>query len=84
MAKKKAKKVNKASGRSYVYDKEYAATEKQKKNRAARNKTRREAAKDGLVSKGDGKDVHHKDGNPRNTSKSNRQVTSKKVNRSKK
>ena len=32
-----------------------------KKKRAMRNKARRVAKKAGLVKKGDGKDVHHKD-----------------------
>lgn len=38
----------------------YNSTPEQKKNRAARNKARRQAMKDGRVSKGDGKDVGHK------------------------
>jgi hypothetical protein len=45
------------------YKSEYAnyhASEKQKKNRAARNAARRDMEKDGRVSKGDGKDVDHK------------------------
>ncbi len=62
----------------------YHGTEEQKKNRAGRNKTRRQAERDGLVSKGDGMDVHHKDRNPRNVSKKNRQVMKKSLNRSKK
>jgi hypothetical protein len=44
------------------YDKEYAqyqGTEEQKKKRAQRNKARREAIREGKVSKGDGKDVAH-------------------------
>jgi hypothetical protein len=36
------------------------------------------------VKKGDGKDVHHKDGNPKNNSKKNLRVESKKTNRSRK
>lgn len=45
------------------YKKEYAnyqGTEKQKTNRAARNKARREMERKGAVHKGDGKDVDHK------------------------
>jgi len=45
------------------YKKEYAeyhSSEEQKKNRAARNTARRQAERDGKVSKGDGKDVAHK------------------------
>jgi len=38
----------------------YQGTEKQKKNRAKRNAARREMAKEGKVTKGDGKDVSHK------------------------
>lgn len=39
---------------------EYHSKPEQKKNRAQRNSARREAEKDGRVSKGDGKDVDHK------------------------
>ena len=35
----------------------------------------------GLVKKGDGKDVHHKDRNPRNNKRSNLRIQSKKKNR---
>ena len=44
------------------YKKEYAnyhAKPKQKKRRAARNKANREARKMGLMTQGDGNDVHH-------------------------
>ena len=44
------------------YAKEYAqyqGTEEQKKNRAQRNKARRELLREGKVRKGDGKDVAH-------------------------
>lgn len=44
------------------YKREYATyqgTEEQKKNRAQRNKARRQLTKEGKVHKGDGKDVHH-------------------------
>ena len=44
------------------YDKEYAdyhAKPEQKKRRAARNKARREAMKEGKVHKGDGKELDH-------------------------
>lgn len=59
----------------------YNAKPEQKKRRAARNAARRQAIRDGRASKGDGKDVHHKDGNPKNNKKSNIAVTSKKANR---
>ena len=37
----------------------------------------------GRVRKGDGKDIDHKDGNPRNNSRKNLRVTSKSYNRGK-
>ena len=46
--------------RNYAQEyKQYQGTEEQKKNRAARNAARRKLMKDGVVKKGDGKDVHH-------------------------
>lgn len=66
------------------YKKEYAAYHSktdQKKNRAGRNKARRSAMAAGKVKKGDGQDVHHKDGNPRNNKKGNVKVVSRKKNR---
>ena len=41
------------------YDK-FQSSEKEKKNRADRNKRRRKAEREGKVKKGDGKDIHHK------------------------
>ena len=49
------------------YKKEYKrdhASRKAKLDLASRNKVRRQALKKGNVKKGDGKDVHHVDGNP--------------------
>ena len=43
----------------------YQGKEEQKKRRTARNASRAAMKKKGKVSKGDGKDVHHKDGNPK-------------------
>jgi|TARA_R110000787_G_scaffold231097_1_gene338571 hypothetical protein len=60
----------------------YQGKKKQIKNRTARNSSRAAMVKKGKVSKGDGKDVHHKDGNPRNKKASNLSVTSKAKNRS--
>ena len=68
------------------YKKEYAnyhSSPKQKKRRAARNKARSLLEKKGLVHKGDGKDVHHRDGNTKNNRSSNLAVTSRKSNRGK-
>lgn len=61
--------------------KEYHSKDDQKKNRAGRNKARRTALAAGKVKKGDKKDVHHKDGNPRNNKSSNVSVVSRKKNR---
>lgn len=61
--------------------KKYNAKPEQKKRRAARNKARREMIRAGKARKGDGKDVHHKDGNPRNNKRSNLAISSKKANR---
>lgn len=67
------------------YKSEYAnyhSSPKQKKNRAARNAARAAMVKKGKVKKGDGKDVTHRDGNPRNNSSKNLGVLSKSKNRS--
>lgn len=55
-----------------------------KKDRASRNRARREAERSGRVRKGDGKDIDHKNGNPRDNRKSNLRVTSRSANRSRK
>ena len=72
-----------ATERNYrnEYDK-YQGSATQKKNRAARNKVRRAALRNGIVSKGDNNDIHHKDGNPRNSGPSNLAVRNKSHNRS--
>ncbi len=62
--------------------KKYNAKPEQVKRRTARNATRREAIAEGRVAVGDGKDVDHKDGNPKNKSKSNLRIQSKSTNRS--
>ena len=61
--------------------KKYNKKPAQKKRRASRNAARAVMVKAGRVRKGDGKDVNHKSGNPRNNSASNLEVTSKKTNR---
>ena len=62
----------------------YHASLAAKKDRASRNKVRRQLAAQGRVSKGDGKDIDHKNGNPRDNIPNNLQVVSKSTNRSKK
>jgi hypothetical protein len=61
--------------------KEYHSKAAQKKNRAGRNTARRRALAAGKVSKGDKKDIHHKDGNPCNNKSGNVTVVSRKKNR---
>lgn len=60
----------------------YHSRPEQIKRRSSRNKARRKAVKAGRARKGDGKDVDHKDGNPRNNSSKNLRVKSKSSNRS--
>ena len=62
--------------------KNYHSKEQQKKNRASRNTARRKMIKSGKVTKGDKKDVSHRNGNPRDNRKSNLTVSSQKNNRS--
>lgn len=68
------------------YKAEYAkfhSSTASKKDRASRNKVRRAAERDGRVSKGDGKDIDHRNGNPRDNRKSNVRVVGKSINRAK-
>ena len=69
-------------GRDYrkEYD-DYHASPEQKKRRAARNRARREAMKEGKVRKGDGKEVDHINSNPLDNRDSNKRVTSRHFNR---
>ena len=70
-------------GRDYKKEYEnYHSSPKQKKRRAARNKARSLLEKKGLVHKGDGKAVHHKDGDPSNFKLSNLSVQKPSSNRS--
>lgn len=69
------------------YRREYAiyhGKPKQIRRRAQRNKTRRMMVRKGLVRKGDGMDVDHKNNNVYDQSMSNIQVMTKSKNRSKK
>ena len=76
------RKYNKSTGRDYESDyKNFQSSPKQIKDRSARNGARREAEKKGKVKKGDGKDVHHKNGNPRDNSSTNIRIVPKSENR---
>mgnify|MGYP003153017613 FL=1 len=69
------------------YKKEYRtyhSKPKQKKNRASRNKARKTLMKLGRVKKYDGKDVDHKNGNPKDNRLKNLRVMSKSKNRARK
>ena len=62
---------------------QYHSSTRMKKERALRNKNRRNAMKAGRVRKGDGKHIDHIDGNPKNNMKRNLRVVSAKKNRKK-
>jgi len=69
------------------YGKEYRTyhkTKEQKRRRAGRNGARSIMKRAGRVKKGDGKDVHHKDGNTLNNKKKNLRVEPKSLNRARK
>lgn len=72
----------KAKAKKAAYDTEY--NKKTVSDRVARNAARRAMEKAGKVSKGDGKDVDHKNGNPKDNRKSNLKVMTKSKNRAKK
>ena len=74
----------KSSKSKLKYQKAYNARPSEKKKRAARNKARRKAIRDGKVRKGDNKDIDHKNPlrNGGSTSLSNTRVRSRSANRS--
>lgn len=62
--------------------KNYQSTTEQKKRRASRNTARNRMIAAGKAKKGDGKDVAHKNGNPRDNRASNLKVIPASKNRS--
>lgn len=64
-----------------IRQRKYNSKPSSKKDRASRNSARSEAMKDGRVRKGDGKDIDHRNSNPRDNSKGNTQVMSRSKNR---
>lgn len=80
---KRSKTSHRTPGQIKRLSRGYNATEEQKKKRAARNAARRKLEKEGKVSKGDGKDVHHKKPlrSGGSNSRSNLAVSSRKKNR---
>ena len=75
--------LSEAKKRDYTKDTEYESSPKQRHNRVKRVLARRMMEKRGLVHKGDGKDVDHKDGDPTNNSPKNLRVMIKSKNRAK-
>lgn len=71
-----------AAGIKHEYQK-FQSSAKARAERASRNSARRAAIKAGLAHKGDGKDVHHADGNPLHNNKKNLRVISAHSNRGK-
>ena len=61
----------------------YHSSPRMKAERVIRNRNRRRAEHGGLVRKGDGKEVDHKNMNPMDNRASNIRVVPKKVNRTK-
>lgn len=76
------RRVRTAAGRRHEYDR-YQSSEEAKKDRASRNSARRSALRSGLVHKGDGKDIDHKNSSPRDNRRSNLRVVSRSTNRGK-
>ena len=71
------------TSRNYASEyRKYQKQQKQKKDRASRNAARRVMVKKGKVTKGDGKDVSHKNGNPRDNRPKNLTVERRSKNRS--
>lgn len=66
-----------------IRQRKYNSKPESKKDRASRNKARREAEREGKVRKGDGKDIDHSNMNPRDNSKKNLKVVSRSANRAK-
>ena len=64
-----------------IRQREYNSKPSSKKDRASRNAARSDAVKAGKAHKGDGKDVDHKNSNPRDNKKGNTQVISASKNR---
>ena len=71
--------------RDYKRERElYHGKPEQKKRNAARKRARRILERAGVVKAGDGKDVHHIDGNPLNNKRSNLRAEPRSKNRARK
>ena len=79
------RKYNKSTGRNYKRDyKKFQSSDEQIADRSSRNSARRIKINNGDAEVGDGKDVDHKDGNPRNNKTKNLRMTSPSKNRGEK
>lgn len=68
--------------RDYKKEREnYLGTPEQMSRNAARKRARRLAVKNGMAEDGDGRDIHHKDGNPLNNDPKNLSSVTVKYNR---
>lgn len=82
MAKAKSKSKNPAHKRDYKRERQYDGRPDVKEKRAARNRARRKAEKEGKVKKGDGKDVDHVTPLRKNSKSTKTRVISASKNRS--
>lgn len=76
-----------ARGTLRDYGREYSrfqSSAKAKRERAARNTARRRAEREGLVHKGDGREIDHINSRPTDNRQSNLRVVSRRTNRAKK
>tara|TARA_R110002020_G_scaffold160008_3_gene344327 strand:- start:12256 stop:12531 length:276 start_codon:yes stop_codon:yes gene_type:complete len=82
---RKASEYKTGGGAPRNYKREYKkfhSSTKAVAERSSRNKARRKLTKAGRVSKGDGKDIHHANKNPKDNRSANLRVMSKSRNRS--
>ena len=68
--------------RDYKRERELQSTPEELKKNAARKRARRKLEKEGVVTKGDGKDVDHKNRNPLSNGRKNLRAQPKSTNRS--
>lgn len=72
---------SKTASADSVRQRKYNGSEKQKERRAERNSSRAKAVKEGIIKKGDSRDIDHKNHKTSDMSKGNLRAQSKAVNR---